>query len=125
MRKTNEMLNTFMPQPEKDWEAKLFIDQAIKAQAEYALECVARALSGAYDIQLEYKTQDEPFEDTEHIKGDDGSWIQKTGKYKLRAKMREFTFYGNKPIDLWVKIIHFWTVNQTIMPCGGAQYKNG
>lgn len=122
MRNTKQMLNSFMPKHEKEWEAKLIIDEAIKSNAEYKLEAIARALSGKNEVKFSYTNKDKPFEQTEHICGNDEKWIEKTSKYLIEARMREFVFYGNSEIDIWLKVIDFWAGKVTIFPCGGANF---
>lgn len=124
MRNEKEMLNSFMPIEEKEWEARLFIDEAIKNKTEYNLEAIARSLSGAYNIEFDYAEKDKPFEYTEHIQGDSKKFITNTNKYRVKAKMREFVFYGNKKVDIWLRIIDFWAGKVTIFPCGGACFPN-
>lgn len=124
MRNQNQMLDSFMPLHEKEWEARLFIDEAIKSKTEYTLEAIARALSGTNNINFSYSEKDKPFEHMEHIKGDDEKWITKTNKFKIEARMREFIFRGNTKTDIWLKIIDFWAGNVTVFPCGGASFPN-
>lgn len=118
------MLNSFMPKHEKEWEARLFIDEAIKNKAEYTLEAVARALSGKHRIEVAYGTKEKPFERKYHIKGDDDKWIEQTKKYLFEAKMREFVVHANTLTGIWLAIIKFWTEDKTIWPCGGAAFPN-
>lgn len=124
MRNEKTMLNTFMPINEKEWEARLFIDEAIKNKAEYTLEAVARALSGKSKIKFAYAEKEKPFEHRDHISGDEGKWITKTEKFAIEAKMDEFVFYGNTEMQLWLKIIDFWAGKVTVFPCGGASFPN-
>lgn len=124
MRNEKEMLDSFIPLHEKEWEARVFIDEAIKNKTDYTLETIARALSGKSNIKFAYAKKDKPFEHTQHIEGDDKKWITKTNKYGIQARMREFIFYGNTKTDLWLKIIDFWTGNITVFPCGGASFPN-
>lgn len=124
MRNEKEMLDSFIPLHEKEWEARLFIDEAIKNKTDYTLETIARALSGKSNIKFAYAKKDKPFEHTEHIEGDDKKWITKTSKYGIQAKMRPFVFYGNTKTDLWLKIIDFWAGKTTVFSCGGASFPN-
>lgn len=123
MRNQSNLLNSFLPEHEKEWDARLFIDDAIKTKVEYDLESIARALSGNAKIRLEYKpTHDSFFEHTEHIEADDKSWIKVTKKYKIEARMMEYVFYGNTKTDIWLRVIDFWAGKKTIFPCGGAGF---
>lgn len=124
MRKQNQMLSAFMPRHEKEWEARLFIDEAIKSKVEYHLEAIAKALSGKDEIKLDYTTEDKPFIHTDHIEGDDGKWTTKSKKYRIEARMREFVFHGNKEIEIWLKVIDFWAGREVCFPCGGASFPN-
>lgn len=124
MRSENKILNTFMPISEKEWEARLFIDEAIKNKVEYTLEALARALSGKSKIKFTYAEKAKPFENTENIQGDDGKWVTKTQKFAIEIKMDEFVFYGNTETQLWLKIIDFWAGKVTVWPCGGAGFPN-
>ena len=81
MRNEKEMLNSFMPLHEKEWEARLFIDEAIKNKAEYLLEATARALCGVHKIRISYAEENKPFSHSEHIEGDDGKWVVKTKEF--------------------------------------------
>ena len=123
MRNEMKMLNSFMPLREKEWEARLFIDEAIKNKAEYTLEAVARALAGV-KIEIFYGTQEKPFEYKRHIRGDDDRWIEKTEKYLYQATMRGFVFHANTKIGIWLQVIEFWTEKKVIWPCGGAFLPN-
>jgi hypothetical protein len=58
MRSEKQMLDSFMPLHEKEWEARLFIDEAIKNKTEYTLEAIARALSGKSNIKFVYAEKD-------------------------------------------------------------------
>lgn len=124
MRNQKEMSDSFIPLQEKEWEARVFIDEAIKNKTDYTLETIARALSGKCNINFTYAEKDKPFEYTEHIEGDDKKWITKTSKYGIQARMRQFIFYGNTKTDLWLKIIDFWAGKTTVFPCGGASFPN-
>lgn len=124
MRNEKKLLDSFMPLHEKEWESRVFIDEAIKSKSEYTLEAVARALSGLYNIELSYAEKDSPFKYTEHIESDSGQWLTKTKNYGIRAKMREYYFYGNIKIDIWLKVIDFWAGKVSIFPCGGASFPN-
>jgi hypothetical protein len=124
MRDQNGLLNSFVPQYEKDWDARLYIDEAIKSQAEYHLQTIARALSGKHDIRLNYADKDKPIDRTQHIEGDDGTWIKKTTKHLIEARMDSFVFYGNDITQIWIQVIDFWIGKKMIWPCGGAAYPN-
>lgn len=124
MRNENMLLNEFVPMHEKEWDARLFIDDAIKTKAEYKLESIARALTGSRLIEFDYANSEQFLENTEHIEGNNGVWIEKTTKYKLRARMKEYHFYGNNKIELWLKIIDFWAGKTSIFPCGGASLRD-
>ena len=124
MRNEKDMLNAFMPPSEKNFEARLFIDEAIKNKAEYTLEAVARALSGPCAISVSNAKEGSPYKNTEHIKGDDGEWVSVTNQYSMVAKMNEFVFYGNKKTELWLRIIDFWAGREAQWPCGGASFPN-
>ena len=122
MRKQIQLLNDFVPLHEKEWEAMLLIDEAIKSKAEYALESIARMLSGANEVSLSFAQEMLPFERTEHIETDKKEWVQKTTEHLIEAKMREFVFYGNSRTEIWLQIIDFWAGKQTMWPCGGANF---
>ena len=126
MRNEKEMLNSFMPLHEKEWEARLFIDSAIKNKSEYTLEAIARALSGKKKLSLRYCEDKKPFEFTEHLQGDgEGNvWIKQTRQYRIQMKMEEYCFFGNNMIEIWLKIIDFWAGKVSIFPCGGAGFPN-
>lgn len=75
MRNEIDLLNSFEPIHEKEYEARLFIDKAIKNSTEFHLEAIARALSGNYELKTS-KANGKPFEKTEHINSDDGQyWV--------------------------------------------------
>lgn len=122
MRKQIQLINDFVPLHEKEWEAMLLIDEAIKSKVEYALETLARTLSGANVISLSFAQEPLPFERIEHIETDKKEWVEKTTEHLIEAKMREFVFYGNNRTEIWLRIIDFWAGKQAIWPCGGANF---
>ena len=124
MRKLNDLGNSFIPKHEKEWEARLFIDSAIKGSVEYQLEAIARALSGRHEIRINTTVDSHLFLNKEDIQGDDGKWISKTSKYPIEARMDAFVFYGKNETQIWVKIIDFWAGNESIYPCGAASFPN-
>lgn len=116
------LFTSFIPSLEKEWEAKLFIDEAIKNNVEFHLEAIARALCGSYSIKFEYAERDNYFERTETIKDDNGNYFGRTEKFKIKAYMKEFIFYADNRISIWLQIINFWAGECTIFPCGGANF---
>lgn len=124
MRKLNDLGNCFIPKHEKEWEARLFIDSAIKGSVEYQLEAIARALSGRHEIRFTPADESNPFINKEDIQGDDGKWVSKTSEYQIEARMDSFIFYGKNKIQIWTKIIDFWAGKESIFPCGSASFPN-
>ena len=123
MRNQIDLINNFMPIYEKEWESQLFIDKAIKDKAEYHLESIARALSGIYQLEIS-RSENKPFKVTEHIRSDDGEFIEKTERYEWAVKFDAYTLYGKNKLQIWLKIIDFWAGNCMIKPCGGASLPN-
>lgn len=118
MRNQQEMINSFMPTHEKEWEARLLVDKAIKGQSEYQLEAIARALSGKNEIKFEYEAPlNKP---TFHVCGDDGTWIKETKQFKISAKMGSYCFYANTKAGIWLEIIKFWIEKESVFPCGAV-----
>lgn len=120
MRNEQKMINSFMPIHEKEYEARLFIDEAIKGKVEYQLQAMARALSGNNKIRLRYSNNEEQVESIEQVKGDCGTYVRVSKKWAIEARLREFAFYGNNEIQIWLEIINFWAGKTTIFPCGGS-----
>lgn len=121
MRENNKLLQSFMPKHEKEWDARLFIDTAIKGNVEYQTQVLARALSGRYDIKIVH-AKDERFTQTRHVLSDEGDYFKVTESFKLQAKVSSYVFYGNNMTELWLKIIGFWAVQEGVFPCGGAAF---
>jgi hypothetical protein len=123
MRKQNNLLDSFLPKHEKEWESRLFIDEAIKNSVEFHLETIARALCGKYEIKLK-KAHERPFERTEHIEGDCKSWIRKTERFEWEASFDCWVIYGKNKTQMWLNIIDFWAGKQTVFPSGATGYRN-
>lgn len=123
MRNEIDLLNSFEPIHEKEYEARLFIDKAIKNSTEFHLEAIARALSGNYELKTS-KANGKPFEKTEHINSDDGDWVKKTEKFEWEIRFGSYVLFGKNKIDLWLKVIEFWGAKESIFPCGGAYFPN-
>lgn len=124
MRNEKNMLDAFMPLHEKEWESRLFIDEAIKNKTEYHLETIARALSGKHTIKFSHADKNKPFKHVKHIESDSKGYVTKTKNYKIEARMNGFVFYGNNKIEVWLKVIDFWAGRKKIWPCGGASEPN-
>lgn len=112
-----------MPEHEKEYEARLMIDEAIKEKTEYHLEAIARMLSGKNKIRWHY-AKEEPIEHVESFEDVNGNWFQVKHKHAIEARMREFVFYGNSRTEIFLKIIDFWAGKKTIFPCGGSSISN-
>jgi hypothetical protein len=121
MRDTKNVLESLMPMHEKEWDARLFIDSAIKGNADRQLQIIARALSGRHPIRFE-RTPDEGYVSTKHQKDEHGNYFKVVENFKILAKMDKYIFYGNSNAEIWLKIIGFWLVKETVFPCGGAAF---
>lgn len=123
MRNEKQLLDSFTPEHEKEWDARLFIDSAVKNKVEFTLEVLARALSGKYEIKWNY-SQGKDFSQVEHIETDNKKWVTVTKHFKIEARMSSYIFYGNSKTDIYLKIIDFWAGKQGIFPCGAASLPN-
>ena len=120
MRELISMYNNLVDNGTKQYEAKKFVDSAIKGAVEQQLETLARALSGSYKIHLEKSSINKPFEITNHIKTDEGKYVKKTLTYKYRARIDCYCVHAQTRIGIWLAVIGFWTEDQTLYPCGWA-----
>ncbi|AQX86110.1 hypothetical protein I6H88_06655 [Elizabethkingia bruuniana] len=122
MRNLKTVANNFIPKHEKEWDARLFVDEAIKSQSEDWLEIICRALSGSNEIKIS-KSTDRRFEKTRWIKADDGNYFNVTETFQYRCTMDRFVFHGNSHSEIYLEIIKFW-ISGSIFPCAGAFKSN-
>lgn len=122
MRSTTDLLNSFLPKHEKEWDARLFVDQAIKESTERQLEILARALSGICEIRI--KVHQEPQEQVTYADTDCNTFPKKTIKYTHEAYVDTYVFFGNNKTQLYLQIIDFWAGKVSIFPCAGASFPN-
>jgi hypothetical protein len=123
MRDKMQMFDDFIPENEKDYDGRLFVDNAVKQNAAHQLETIARALSGKYPIEIQ-PCKDEPFENRYYVKADDGTWPTQTVKYKFRGKMGSFHFYAQTRAGIYLAVIKFWIEDVVMFPCGAASIQN-
>lgn len=126
MRNQQNMINTFMPMHEKEWESRLFIDEAIKGKAEYHLEAIARALAGKNEIRFDVASKEKPHIVPNQIKTDSGRYVTVTNKYLYSVSvMNAFHVYANSMTEVWIEIIKGYAgASPMVFPCGGAFFPN-
>lgn len=122
MREQNKLLNAFLPKHESEWDARLFIDSAIKQSAEFTLDTIAKALSGVNEIR--WKTYQEPQSHVIYQETDEDTFPKKTIKYTIEARIDTYVFFGFNKIEVLCQIINFWAGKQSVFPCGGAYFPN-
>ena len=125
MRTQVELLSQILSPEEKEWEARLFVDEAIKSSVEFELQKIAKALSGGCYFLIE--ESDVGFEDMCYIKGDDKNYHKVTERRKFCISMKTsdsgWIFYADNRIGLWLKVIDFWAGKQTIFPCASTSWQ--
>lgn len=125
MRSTLDMAYSFMPQNEKEYEAVLFVDEAIREKVEYHLAALARALCGPKNMNIEYAgpSDTDRFEHTEHKQDNLGGWHELTSRYKYRILFghnREYTVYGTNLTQAYLRLIDWFAGDCMCFPCMGA-----
>lgn len=128
MRNLKTTYDALVPKHEKEWDAKLLIDSALKNDVEHKLQIMAHALSGKYKISFEKSPHKDKLHKNEvHTSGDCGSFVKTTTKHKLLAKLQSedsgYVFYGNNNTQIYLQIIDFWAGKCSVFPCGGAQFQ--
>lgn len=119
MRNPIDLLNSLSSNTEKKWDARLFIDSAVKQSVGFHLGVIANALCGPYKIRFEKATK-VLFENTEYHRTDGGEYVKVTTEYQYMATFDKWVFYGNNKISVLTKIIDFWAGKETVFPCGAA-----
>jgi len=122
MRIQKRLLDSFLPKHEGEWDARLFIDSAIKQNVEFTLEILTKALSGVNEIKFTF--HQEPQEHFIYQETDEKTFPKYTFKYLCEAKVDSYCFFGKNKIQLLTQIIDFWAGKESVYPCGGAYFPN-
>lgn len=122
MRDLKKIYDNSVSESEKEWDAVMFVDKAIKTSVEIELEILARVLCGREKFEIIEATKEEDLFVRTHAQVDGlGGVATIVTKHKMLCKMRFVKFWGDNKAQIYTQIIDFYMSGRN--PCSSAIFK--